>query len=278
MLNFWRLIVSLNDPQLTADFQNLCGIKSVFKYEQNCCLRNSNVSYSTVNKDEHSSVCEQRFSGTLNDINLDVPDFNGCIPCNNESVDHSCASATNGNCSSRYKALNGDVKSHRNLKEHTDQYEHDCKSEMSNGYAYAESTYRNECVGSCEASNRNYTYNIDNVLLYYIFSFGASLGNEVFYVAYFSCGLWAIDCFIFRKVSLIWCAAMYLGQAAKDLICWSRPSCPPAVHLERRYEMEYGMPSTHAMVGVVIPFGFIYFAYGYYEVCMNNISYFLGNM
>ena len=61
---------------------------------------------------------------------------------------------------------------------------------------------------------------------------------------------------------------MYVGQAAKDLICWPRPTSPPVVRLEGRYELEYGMPSTHAMVGVVIPFGMLYYSYGYYEVCI----------
>ena len=43
----------------------------------------------------------------------------------------------------------------------------------------------------------------------------------------------------------------------KDIIRWPRPSSPPVIRLEDRYALEYGMPSTHAMVGVAIPFGLL---------------------
>lgn len=47
---------------------------------------------------------------------------------------------------------------------------------------------------------------------------------------------------------------MYVGQAAKDVIKWPRPASPPVFRLEKKYAFEYGMPSTHAMVGVGLPF------------------------
>lgn len=49
-----------------------------------------------------------------------------------------------------------------------------------------------------------------------------------------------------------------LGQSLKDIICWPRPGYP-VVQLQNKWSLEYGMPSTHAMVGVSIPFSvFIY--------------------
>ena len=46
---------------------------------------------------------------------------------------------------------------------------------------------------------------------------------------------------------------MYIGQGLKDIIRWPRPSMPPVVQLEKKWALEYGMPSTHAMVGLAVP-------------------------
>ncbi|BFZ12150.1 hypothetical protein BsWGS_15189 [Bradybaena similaris] len=108
-------------------------------------------------------------------------------------------------------------------------------------------------------------YTLDRPILYYIFCLGAGLGNELFYIVFFSSTLWNFDSLVIRKVLLVWCVIMYMGQAAKDIIRWPRPSSPPVVRLEERYELEFGMPSTHAMVGIAIPFGVIVFMSGRYE-------------
>lgn len=50
----------------------------------------------------------------------------------------------------------------------------------------------------------------------------------------------------------------------KDIICWPRPACPPAVRLQNKWSQEYGMPSTHAMIGVAIPFSVILFTMNRY--------------
>ncbi|XP_017177085.1 sphingosine-1-phosphate phosphatase 2 isoform X3 [Mus musculus] len=47
---------------------------------------------------------------------------------------------------------------------------------------------------------------------------------------------------------------MYIGQVAKDILKWPRPSFPPVVRLEKRIIAEYGMPSTHAMAATAISF------------------------
>lgn len=56
----------------------------------------------------------------------------------------------------------------------------------------------------------------------------------------------------------------FLGQVLKDIICWPRPACPPAVRLQNKWSQEYGMPSTHAMVGFAIPFSIILFTMNKY--------------
>ena len=57
---------------------------------------------------------------------------------------------------------------------------------------------------------------------------------------------------------------MYIGQALKDIIRWNRPKSPPVVVLEPEYSLEYGMPSTHAMVGFALPFSVFIFTQSRY--------------
>ena len=60
----------------------------------------------------------------------------------------------------------------------------------------------------------------------------------------------------------------------KDIVRWERPSMPPVVQLESKWALEYGMPSTHAMVGLAIPVSILYFTYGRYQVKFLKISWF----
>lgn len=97
-------------------------------------------------------------------------------------------------------------------------------------------------------------YVVRNLFLYHLFHFGANLGNEIFYVMFFPFWFWNIDGFVGRRVCIFWCCFMYIGQALKDIIKIPRPPSPPVFRLEKRYALEYGMPSTHAMVGTGMPF------------------------
>lgn len=109
-------------------------------------------------------------------------------------------------------------------------------------------------------------YIVHNKFLFWMFRCGAELGNEFFYLTFFTFCLWNLNSLVTRQMAIIWHAGMYLGQAVKDIICWERPSSPPCARLELRYEEEYGMPSTHATVGVIIPFGLLLIAHRHYEV------------
>jgi len=64
---------------------------------------------------------------------------------------------------------------------------------------------------------------------------------------------------------LVWNLVMYIGQAFKDIIRWPRPSMPPVVKLENKWALEYGMPSTHAMIGMAVPASVIIFTMNRYE-------------
>jgi len=109
-------------------------------------------------------------------------------------------------------------------------------------------------------------YIIKNKFWYYLFCFGASLGYELFYASFFPIWFWNIDGAVGRRMVLVWVIIMYIGQALKDVIRWPRPACPPVISLEPEYAIEYGMPSTHAMVGIALPFSMLIFTVHRYEV------------
>ncbi|XP_029642914.1 sphingosine-1-phosphate phosphatase 2 [Octopus sinensis] len=112
-------------------------------------------------------------------------------------------------------------------------------------------------------------YKIQYKSLYYLFSFGAALGDELFYTTFFPFILWNLDFFVSRKVVVMWWITLYLGQATKDIVKRPRPISPPVIKLEARYELEYGMPSTHAMVGTCIPFSMLYLFHQRYDFPFN---------
>lgn len=106
---------------------------------------------------------------------------------------------------------------------------------------------------------------IGNRLLYYMFTFGTELGNELFYITFFPFVIWNVDAFVGRRLIMVWVWVMYLGQCTKDVIGWSRPASPPVVKVEMFYNSEYSMPSTHAMSGTAIPFSLFIMTYGRWE-------------
>ncbi|XP_010582489.1 PREDICTED: sphingosine-1-phosphate phosphatase 1 [Haliaeetus leucocephalus] len=101
--------------------------------------------------------------------------------------------------------------------------------------------------------------------LYYLFSLGTELGNELFYILFFPFCIWNLDAWLGRRLIIIWVWVMYLGQCTKDVIRWPRPASPPVVKLEVFYNSEYSMPSTHAMSGTAIPLALLLLSYGRWQ-------------
>lgn len=58
---------------------------------------------------------------------------------------------------------------------------------------------------------------------------------------------WNVDGAVGRRVVFLWSIVMYIGQVLKDIIRSPRPG-PPVQRLQSKWSVEYGMPSTHAMV------------------------------
>ena len=52
---------------------------------------------------------------------------------------------------------------------------------------------------------------------------------------------------------MVWCLVMYLGQAMKDVVQFERPHMPVVVRLQTKWAEEFGLPSTHTMMGLAVP-------------------------
>ncbi|XP_028253619.1 sphingosine-1-phosphate phosphatase 1-like [Parambassis ranga] len=106
---------------------------------------------------------------------------------------------------------------------------------------------------------------IHNKFLFYLFTFGTELGNEMFFIIFFPFVFWNIDALVSRSLIVVWAWNLFVGQSTKDMVRWSRPASPPVVKVEVFYNSEYSMPSTHAMTGTAIPFCLFMLTYGRWQ-------------
>lgn len=110
---------------------------------------------------------------------------------------------------------------------------------------------------------------IHNKFLFYLFTFGTELGNEMFFIIFFPFLFWNIDPLVSRRLIVVWAWNLFVGQSTKDMVRWSRPASPPVVKVEVFYNSEYSMPSTHAMTGTAIPFCLFMLTYGRWQVSLH---------
>jgi len=109
-------------------------------------------------------------------------------------------------------------------------------------------------------------YKIGSYFWHILFHFATGLGDETFSAPVFVFIILNIDGNIGRQVLFIYCMLMYIGQAIKDKVGWPRPSMPPVIQMERKWALEYGMPSTHAMVGLGVPLSIFIFSSSRFHV------------
>ena len=122
------------------------------------------------------------------------------------------------------------------------------------------------CNGSAvkaENETKQYEY-IPHVHL--LFHLSSALGDEQVLIAILSFMYWNLDPKVIMRVFLSLAISLYIGQFAKDVVMAPRPPSPPVIRVEKKYAEEYSMPSSHAMMGVVIPFSLVYFTHEKYEV------------
>ncbi|KAL0830977.1 hypothetical protein ABMA28_001865 [Loxostege sticticalis] len=117
---------------------------------------------------------------------------------------------------------------------------------------------------SQESGGKEVVCTINNRFWYYVFVLGTALGDEIFYATFIPFWFWNIDGAVGRRVVLVWTVVMYIGQGIKDIVRWPRPGYP-VKKLQEKWAIEYGMPSTHAMVGVSIPFSVLFYTMDRYQ-------------
>ena len=100
---------------------------------------------------------------------------------------------------------------------------------------------------------------VHNKFWYHLFKFGGFLGEEVAYALLYSFLVWNVDSVVGRRVFLVGMFTFYIGQALKELLRWPRPLVPQVVRMETRFDGEFGMPSTHAMMWFSLPVSIIVF-------------------
>lgn len=109
-------------------------------------------------------------------------------------------------------------------------------------------------------------HRVNNYFWFYLFSLGTKLGYEIFYAVLYSYTFWNVDSLICRRMIFVWSICMYIGQALKDILRLPRPNCEHVIVLEPEYSLEYGMPSTHAILALSIPATLFHSMIGRYQV------------
>ena len=140
---------------------------------------------------------------------------------------------------------------------------------LTNGAASAD---KPNCNGALIHSQKNeskyeYTY---NTFVHLLFHVSSALGGEQVLIATLSFVYWNFDPWAVMRLYLTLAVSLYLGQGAKDILMSPRPPSPPIIRVDKKYADEYSMPSTHAMMGVLLPFSLIYFTHERNDVSNNN--------
>ncbi|XP_063848066.1 sphingosine-1-phosphate phosphatase 2-like [Scylla paramamosain] len=236
-----NILHRLQDPQLVADCQYIFGVRH--REEEK-----GRYSYTQEREREHlkSEGCEVRSSERF--------------------VDH---------CGARQRSRGkGKASADLQTKTHIRQGSSASDGEGGKGWMsllLGENTGGTE--GSMEEDNtlsesepEDSQYVITNMFWYHLFFFATALGGELFYSVFFCFWAWNVDGAVLRRVIMVWMVTMYIGQALKDLLKVPRPACPPAVRLDSKWELEYGLPSTHAMVGAAMPFSIFILSLNRYQL------------
>jgi len=120
------------------------------------------------------------------------------------------------------------------------------------GFEFGENISKNERSESHDSQNI-VEYRIENSFWYILFLLGSQLGDETGGALLFSFWFWNVDGSVGRRMIFVWNVIMYIGCGLKDIVRWDRPQMPHVVQMEKQSSLEYGMPSTHSMVGLAVP-------------------------
>nr|UVW99780.1 sphingosine-1-phosphate phosphatase [Nephotettix cincticeps] len=217
----------LKDPQLVADFQKYFGVYSSSEVKEQKVLK-LNLKLGTTTK----------ISSHITDISSLKQRFSEKIT---KEKNEGEASTDENNDKTELNSINGGLK-----------------------YGTNKNPFSDDALSS-ESDVEQPPYIISNKFWYYLFLFGTYLGDEVFYATFIPFWFWNIDGAVGRRIVMVWTIIMYIGQGIKDIVCWPRPVSPPVFKLQKKWSLEHGMPSTHAMVGIAIPFSVVIYTMNRYQ-------------
>ncbi|KAB7507042.1 Sphingosine-1-phosphate phosphatase 2, partial [Armadillidium nasatum] len=147
-----------------------------------------------------------------------------------------------------------------------DKFENEEKNKKDENVGGSEGLIQNDNSIEVKQNPKKINYIITNKFLYYLFLIATKTGDEIFYITFFPFWNWNVDGAVMREVIYIWTFTMYIGQALKDILRVPRPSSPPVVRLDSKWGLEYGLPSTHAMVAFSIPFSILILSLDRYQL------------
>ncbi|XP_056150728.1 sphingosine-1-phosphate phosphatase 1-like [Lampris incognitus] len=237
---FVRLCNYLQEPCHVARFQNICGIKGTFpdkptKADNQLSASGAAKGYPSLrNRAEAWQSGEDANSGRLGN-GESVPETSAAGDFASTQVNRVQSGDGSGGSAGPAGAVNSIN-------------------------ARAKPLRRNSLTGDAGQE-----FIVQNKFLFYLFTFGTELGNEMFFIVFFPFLFWNVDALISRRLIVVWAWNLFVGQSTKDVVRWSRPASPPVVKVEVFYNSEYSMPSTHAMTGTAIPFCLFLLSYGRWQ-------------
>ncbi len=298
----------LQDPHLVARFQRFCGVRGTFSRTACAGSTSSSASSSREADRTHShnnGACQHHIAGGSESENLAVlgagegekvtagvrkrnidsddaksrreesetPPQNGAVVSAATAGGETVGVGSNGRSLAGATAAGqgGHSGSGSDLSGATEPEERETEKGKENPGPTGSSTLKPLRKNSL-TGDTGQEFLIENRFLFYMFTFGTELGNELFYITFFPFVMWNMDAFVSRRLIMVWVWVMYLGQCTKDVIGWARPASPPVVKVEMFYNSEYSMPSTHAMSGTAIPFSLFFMTYGRWEVQSVRLS------
>lgn len=93
------------------------------------------------------------------------------------------------------------------------------------------------------------------------FSIASMLGEEIFYILFLPLSAWVVSSQFAVHLTMLLAMSVGGGNILKNLFKIPRPSHPP-VWVPNEAEKDYGLPSTHTMTAITLPWYFVvYFNY-----------------
>ncbi|XP_059211874.1 sphingosine-1-phosphate phosphatase 1-like [Centropristis striata] len=224
---FVQMCNYLQDPRHVARFQNVCGVKGTFPVKET---------------KPDSGESEPERPGLRKRLQQGGPSSD--LGVGNGAAGDATAPQVNG--------LQGDITARPDGPA--------AAADVDPDAARAKPLRKNSLTG-----DQGQEFLIHNKFLFYLFTFGTELGNEMFFIIFFPFLFWNIDALVSRRLIVVWAWNLFVGQSTKDMVRWSRPASPPVVKVEVFYNSEYSMPSTHAMTGTAIPFCLFMLTYGRWQ-------------